>query len=117
MDFINLGYTDRHSFCCGSMKDDDDDKKDEKVEYPCLYVYDAPKELLRIEGEGEAVIRYKVKSRTESTREGDDGEDEDRNSIDIEIRDFKPIRDDKKKKPLEIVELTEEFIEKIKIRD
>lgn len=108
MPFINLGYTDKHTMCCHTEGKEDD--KEDKIEYPCLYVYDAPKELLDIEKEGEAVIRYRVTSKTESVREGRDGDDEEKNSIDIEIRDFKPVRDESKK-PVEVVELTDAIFE------
>lgn len=79
---IDLGYEEDFDGCHISCED----KEEGKVRYPCLYIYDAPKDLMNLEGEGEAVIRFKVRSRTIS--EKDDGKD--KNSIDIEIRSIEP---------------------------
>lgn len=86
MDFINLGFTDKHTF----SHEIPSDEKEDKVSYPCLYIYDAPKGLLGIPKEGEAKIRYRVKSKTERYEEDGD-EDDHNNAIDIEIRGFKPL--------------------------
>lgn len=84
---IDLG-TERSNHPCGCIGGESEDEKDEKkIEYPCLYVYDAPADLLRIAKEGKAVIEFSVKSRTES--ENYDGEEN--NSIDLKIKSFELI--------------------------
>lgn len=108
-DFIDLGREEEFPF-------DPDDESDVKnrIDHPSLYIWDAPKELLGIPKEGEAIIRYKVTSKTERVTENEDGEDEEKSSIDIEVIAFKPIKKDKEKK-VRVIELSDdEIVAKLK---
>lgn len=67
--------------------EDMSEKGDGKIEFPCLYINDAPADLLKIAKEGKAVIEFSVKSRTE----GEDYDGDERNSIELKIKSFEPI--------------------------
>lgn len=69
MKTINLGYEAPDYGELATAAPEPEEKKT-KTHYPSFYIHDAPKELMGLTDEGEALITFKVVNKTMSDREG-----------------------------------------------
>ena len=77
--------------CCGPVCETVDKPKKTKKSYPTVYLYEAPDELynvLSVGAEYELTIKCKVKELTERVSESERDGNEEKRTIDLEIREI-----------------------------